>query len=191
MFILDGRPLAPGAPFTHDGIQYPANWLYLSTPEEKQAIGIQEQPDPPTWDQRFAWGYREDGTLIWKNHDELVKQWVQQTRTTAGTLLNPSDWLVIREQDNGIPVPPEWRTWREMVRLASGSKVYEIEQTVDTPALAAYVTSQDYSSWPPNPDAPAPEPAVVSPLTVDGVTSGTVLTSTTLAGSAGADTLAL
>ena len=191
MFILDGRPLAPGAPFTHDGIQYPANWLYLSTPEEKQAIGIQEQPNPPTWDQRFAWGYREDGTLIWKNHDELVKQWVQQTRTTAGTLLNPSDWLVIREQDNGIPVSSEWRTWRETVRLASGSKVYEIEQTVDSPALAAYVTSQDYSSWPPDPNAPAPEPAVVPPSFADGVTSAAVLTSATIAGGAGADTLAL
>lgn len=158
MFILDGRPLAPGSAFTHDGIQYPANWLYLSTPEEKEAIGIQEQPDPPTWDQRFAWGYREDGTLIWKNHDELVKQWVQQTRTTAGTLLTSSDWLVIREQDNGIPVPPEWRTWRETVRLASGSKVYEIEQTVDTPALAAYVTGQEYSSWPADPNTPPPQP---------------------------------
>jgi hypothetical protein len=129
--------------------------------------------------------------LIWKNHDELVKQWVQQTRTTAGTLLNPSDWLVIREQDNGIPVPPEWRTWREVVRLAAGSKVYEIEQTVDTPALAAYVTSQDYSSWPPDPNAPAPRLEASSPSIVDGVTSGPVLTSTTLAGSAGADTLAL
>lgn len=154
MFILDGRPLAPGSTFIHEGIQYPANWLYLSTWEEKEAIGIKEVPDPPSYDQRFYWGYDEAGQLIPKDHAELVKQWTQQTRITAGSLLAPSDWLVIREQDNGIAVPPEWRAWRETVRLASGSKVYTIEQTSDTTTLAAYVTNQEYSSWPADPSTP-------------------------------------
>jgi hypothetical protein len=61
MFILDGKPLSPDVAFTHEGIQYPANFLRLSTLEEKEAIGITEVPDPPTWDQRFYWGY----TLIY------------------------------------------------------------------------------------------------------------------------------
>ena len=89
MFILNGKPLSPDVAFTHGGIQYPANWLRLSTLEEKEAIGITEVPDPPTWDQRFYWGYTEDGELIPKDHTQLVEQWVSQTRTTAGTLIQP------------------------------------------------------------------------------------------------------
>ena len=96
MFILNGKPLSPDVAFTTGGIQYPANWLRLSTLEEKEAIGITEQADPPVWDQRFAWGYSEDGQLIWKDHTQLVEQWVAQTRTTAGTLIQPTDWMVIR-----------------------------------------------------------------------------------------------
>lgn len=46
MLKLGDRVLQQGVPFKHDGIQYAANWLQLSTWEEKQAIGITEEPDP-------------------------------------------------------------------------------------------------------------------------------------------------
>lgn len=148
-FLLNGQPLAVDTPFTDaNGTRYPANWLRLSTLEEKEAIGITEVPDPEPYDQRFYWGYDAEGHLIPKDHAQLVEQWTAQTRTTAGTLLQPTDWMVIREADNGITVDPAIRTWREEIRLACGSKVYEIEQTVSTDALAAYVTSSEYSIWP-------------------------------------------
>lgn len=156
MFILDGKTLSPDAPFSHDGVNYPANWLRLSSLEEKEAIGIQEVPDPPTWDQRFYWGYDQDGNLIPKDHTQLVEQWTQQTRQTANSLLFPSDWMVVREVDNGVQVDPAWRTWRENIRLAAGSKVYEIEQTTTTDQLAAYITGPDYSAWPADPSQPQP-----------------------------------
>lgn len=153
MFLLDGRPLSPDVAFTDiNGIQRPANWLRLSSPEERADAGVTEVPDPQAYDQRFYWGYDADGGLIPKDHGQLVEQWVSQTRTTAGTLLAPSDWMVIREADNGVAVPADWRTWREAVRLAAGSKVFEVQQTADTAALAAYVTSADYSTWPGDPN---------------------------------------
>ena len=31
-----------GVPFVVDGVQYPANWLNLSTPEEKAELGLHE-----------------------------------------------------------------------------------------------------------------------------------------------------
>ena len=40
MFTLNGNPLPLDIPFTHEDIQYPANWLRLATPEERAAIGI-------------------------------------------------------------------------------------------------------------------------------------------------------
>jgi len=157
MFILRGQPLSPDVAFIDiNDIQRPANWLRLASPEERLEAGITEVPDPPTWDQRFYWGYDQDGQLIPKDHAQLVEQWTQQTRHTANTLLTPTDWVIIREADNGIPADPVIKTWREEIRLACGSKVYEIEQTTDTPVLAAYITGPDYPAWPADPYAPAP-----------------------------------
>lgn len=154
MFILDGKPLSPDRAFTHDGIQYPANWLRLSTLAEKEAIGITEVPDPPSYDQRFYWGYDQDGKLIPKDHAELVKNWITQTRDTANSLLSPTDWQVVREIDNGTPMDAAWKTWRQDVRLAANEKVLYIGTTNDTDELAAYITGAAYPVWPASPDTP-------------------------------------
>jgi hypothetical protein len=171
MFILDGKPLSPDVAFTHDGIQYPANWLRLASPEERAAIGITEEPDPAPYDQRFYWG-----PDLPKDHTQLVEQWVAQTRTTAGTLLVPSDWLVIREQDNGTAVPTEWKDWRQAIRMATGDKVAAIEATTTTEELAAYITGADYPVWPADPNQPQPEPPVEDTISFEGgVTSGQIV----------------
>ena len=156
-FLLDGQPLAVDTPFqTPDGTQYPANWLRLSTAKEKASIGITECDDPKSWDERFYWGYDAEGHLIPKDHGQLVEQWSQQTRTTAGTLLAPSDWMVIREADNGTVVSQDWKDWRESIRVAAGIKNAAIAMTADTDALAGYITGPDYNAWPVDPYAPAP-----------------------------------
>ncbi len=41
-FKLDGKILKLDLPFTSRGIKYPANWLRLTTLDEKKAIGIEE-----------------------------------------------------------------------------------------------------------------------------------------------------
>ena len=156
MFILDGQPLAPDVPFKHAGIQYPPNWLRLSSQKERLAIGITEVPDPQPYDQRFYWGYDAEGKLIPKDHAQLVDQWVAQTRTTANTLLAPTDWIIIREADNGKVADPVLKTWREDIRLATGVKVTAIRDTADTEELAAYITGADYPVWPVDPYAPVP-----------------------------------
>ncbi len=55
MFILNGSKLAQGTAFTVNGIQYPANWLNLTTLAEKLAIGITEVADTVRADDRFYW----------------------------------------------------------------------------------------------------------------------------------------
>lgn len=147
MFILNGKPLSPDSAFTHNGIQYPADWLRLTTLEQKEAIGITEAPDPAIWDQRFYWGYDSDGNLIPKDHSQLTTQWSEQTRTTAGTLLAPTDWMIVRESDNETPVPLTIKTARQNIRILCNQKVTHIGITTTTPELATYVTSSDYHSW--------------------------------------------
>ena len=166
MFLLDGKPLSPDRAFTTaDGTQYPANWLRLSTLAEKQAIGITEVSDPPTWDERFYWGYDQDGHLIPKDHGELVTLWTANTRDTANSLLTTTDWMVVREADNGTTVNPDWKMWRESVRLAADEKVLYIGTTTDTEDLAAYITGSVYPVWPNDPD----HPPVASDDSGDGV----------------------
>jgi len=148
MFILDGKPLSPDRAFTHNGIQYPANWLRLSTLAEKEAIGITEVPDPAGYDERFYWGYDQDGQLIPKDHTQLVEQWTATTRATANGLLAPTDWMIIRESDNGKPADPAIKTWREDIRLAAQAKNEAIAATTNTNELAEYITGGQYNTWP-------------------------------------------
>jgi hypothetical protein len=166
VFLLDGKPLAPDVPFTdpETGIQYPANWLRNASPAERIAIGITEVPDPPYYDQRFYWG-----PGLPKDHGQLVDQWTAQTRTTAGTLLAPTDWMVIRQSDNGTEMPASVKELREEIRLATGAKNAAITATTDTDELAAYITGPDYPTWPPYADPVLADAAGDSD--VDGVLS--------------------
>ena len=169
MFVLNGQPLPLDVPFEANGTLFPANWLRLASPEERAAQGITEVPDPPSYDQRFYWGYTASGTLIPKDHGMLVSGWVVQTRETANTLLSPTDWTVVREADNGTPMPSGIKTWRQETRVACENKVIDIRATQTTDELAIYITGSGYPVWPPlNPPAP-PEPSGV--VFVDAVTA--------------------
>ncbi len=146
MFIFNEHPLSPDAAFTDPatGIQYPANWLRSSSPDERAAIGITEEPEPAPYDQRFYWSQE-----LPKDHPQLVEQWVAQTRTTANTLLAPTDWQVIREADNGTVMSAETKAERQRIRTASNGRVNALTATTTTEDLAAYICSPAYSDWSP------------------------------------------
>ena len=165
MFLLNGHPLSPDSAFTDPatGTQYPANFLRLSSPAERAAIGITEEPDPAPYDQRFYWGPE-----LPKDHEQLVEQWIAQTRTTANTLLAPTDWQVIREADNGKLMSAETKADRQRIRDAAGGKITAINATTTIEDLAAYICSPAYSDW-----NPIPEPAATDGVEFfsNGVTS--------------------
>jgi hypothetical protein len=146
-YLLDGRPISPDVAFTAtnadgDLIQFPSNWMRLATEDEKAAIGLTWEEDPAPYDQRFFWAPN-----LPKDHAQLVTQWVAQTKTTAGTLLQPTDWQVIREADNGTAMTAETKAERQAIRDKSAEKVAAIEATTTTEELAAYITSAAYSQW--------------------------------------------
>jgi hypothetical protein len=94
--------------------------------------------------------------LIPKDHDQLVTQWTDTTRQVANSYLTPTDWMVIREADNGTVVPSGLKAWRQDIRYACEGKVTMLSLTTDTPGLADYVTyvspsggaPSDYNYWP-------------------------------------------
>jgi len=54
-YKLDGKTLIMDRSFIHNEIQYPRNWLQLSTQEEKDAIGVTWEADPVRADDRYYW----------------------------------------------------------------------------------------------------------------------------------------
>ena len=152
-FKLNGNPLAVDVAFSHKDIQYPANWLRLSTAEEKTAIGITEVADEPTYDSRF---YLSDGTakkltdtnevdengdpVLDTNGDQIVTLGVKsilkaQEKETAGSLLAKYDWYVVRKAEKSTAIPTAITSYRDGVRTACDTREKEIDACSDTAAL--------------------------------------------------------
>jgi hypothetical protein len=152
-FKLDGKPLAVDVAFSHNDINYPANWLRLTTKAEKEAIGITEVADDPVYDSRFYYGdgtakavddvnaTDDNGDLI-KNEDgsQRVIQGVKsvlkaQEKVTAGSLLAKYDWYVVRKAEKSTAIPTAIQTFRDGVRTACDTREKEIDACSDTAAL--------------------------------------------------------
>ena len=152
-FKLDGKPLAADVAFTHNDINYPANWLRLASKTEKEAIGITEEADAPTYDSRFYWGdgtakalddvdaKDEDGNLLKdEKGNQVVTQGVKsvlkaQEKATAGSLLARYDWYVVRKAEKDTAIPSAITTYRDGVRTACNTRETEIDNCADTAAL--------------------------------------------------------
>jgi len=152
-FKLNGNPLAVDVAFSHNDINYPANWLRLSTADEKTALGITEIADSPTYDSRF---YNGDGTAkalddvnatdkegeLIKNPDgsQMVIKGVKsilkaREKVTAGSLLANYDWYVVRKAEKSTAIPSVISTYRDAVRTACDTREKEIDACSDTAAL--------------------------------------------------------
>jgi hypothetical protein len=143
MFILNNQPLSLDRGFTtEDGTQYPANWLRLSSPEERAALGITETEDEPWYDQRFYWGPNNP-----KDHTELVKTWTAQVKATAGSLLSQTDWYITRASETGLQAPQSVLERRSLIRAMSNDKEAFLSLTETTEQLAEYVTSAAFNNW--------------------------------------------
>ena len=154
MLQLNGKTLQYDKAFVHDGVQYPANWLRLTSLEEKQAIGIVEvsEAPAPSWDQRFYWGVNNP-----KDLDQLKETWTAKVKETAGSMLSETDWYVIRQAENSAAVPADVLSRRGEIRTLSNEKETAIAACEDVAALAEYVTGSTFYTWEPAPE-PEPEP---------------------------------
>lgn len=158
MFLLNGNPLPLDTPFTIDGTSYPANWLRLTSIEEKNAVGITEVEDQTTqYDDRFYWGVDnpkqlDDITVTPENGEPYIQRglkhnWIAQVKDTAGKLLAQTDWMVIRKAERDVAIPAATVTYRTAVVAEANRLETAITQCVDVPALIAVVTAQ---GWPVN-----------------------------------------
>ena len=171
-YKLGDRTLALDVPWEHNDIQYPANWLRLSSDQDRAELGIVWEAEGSGWNQKFYWGYDADGNLIPKAYTDLKTLWIAKTKQTAYTLLQPSDYLWPKFQDENSSFSAAktayndspWSTWRSTIRTECGTKVTAIEATADVgdtsphadfgrvQALQEYIEGSSYNVWTADPD---------------------------------------
>ena len=125
-FKLGTKTIQLDTPFTHNDIQYPANWIRLASEEDKSAIGLTWETDAVRADDRFYW----DGNInnpkaledVTETVDEkeyttkgLKSNFIAQIKTTAGSILAQTDWMVIRKAERNVDIPSSVATYRASV----------------------------------------------------------------------------
>ena len=132
--------------FTIDDVQYPPQWLNLSTPAEKEALGLVEvvtvgEAKDPTY--YWTGETLADGVLTLtatpKDLAEVQKQAVASLNATAYTLLLPSDWMVVRAYETNTPMPTDWSVYRADIRAQVAGAVAAVNSAVDVDAVALAV----------------------------------------------------
>lgn len=132
MFKLNDQPLALDTAFTHNEIQYPANWLRLASPEERAAIGITEVDDPVAYDDRFYWGVDNP-----KDLDQCKTTLTTQVKQCAFYTLAATDYKFTRKTETGEAVDQETLDYRAAVRQACTDNLAAIASATTVDELAA------------------------------------------------------
>ena len=150
------------------GIQHPPNWQIWSA-EEKTAAGVTEvvQESPP--DSRFyTWSQNADGTInktakalddvntVDKDGNPVLdgdgKQHVtqgvksnlkQDVNGQQGSLLDQTDWYIIRKADNATAIPSNVQTWRDAIRSKGDAMKSAIDGAANTAAIEALFVVYD------------------------------------------------
>jgi hypothetical protein len=137
-----------GTAFEWDGIQYPANWCNLSSPEEKAAIGMVDVIYGTPANDQYYWVSQDapvyNGTVVEINYTATPKdlfecqmQAVNAVNAAAYSILLPTDWMVVKAFETGGTVNPAWNTWREAIRLQAKQQRLAIEACTTVDELAA------------------------------------------------------
>ena len=142
-------------------IQHPPNWNIWPI-ADKIAAGVTEivQESPP--DSRFyIWSYNDNGTInkTAKALDDsgegetlvlgLKSNLKLDVNSQQGSLLDQTDWYIIRKADNATTIPSNIQTWRDAIRTKGDAMKSAIAGAADTDAIEAlFVESGILYDWP-------------------------------------------
>ena len=148
-----------GSQFNINGTQYSSNWVNLSSPEDKRAIGMVDVVYAERPDDRYYWVteaspvlangvVRINYTSTPKDLQPLKESAISQVNQQAHSLLSPSDYMSIKALETDTPMSSEWKTWRESIRTTAATTKAAITASTDVDSLivASNVT------WPTSPE---------------------------------------
>ena len=153
-YYYNDRLIREGRSWTDaDGIQHPTNWANWSA-EEKADRGLVWVDDPAPFDNRFYWDAEtpkdlEDKDAVDENGDPVLDEdgeqvvikglktrAIERVKNQANGLLEPTDWLIVRQAEGEKDAPTEVLTYRSSVRAKSA----EIEATIaETTTLDEFI----------------------------------------------------
>ena len=151
-YKIETKTIQLDTPFTHNGIQYPANWIRLASEEDKSAIGLVWEADAVRADDRFYW----DGNInnpkaledVTETVDEkeyttkgLKSNFIAQVKTIAGSILAQTDWMVIRKAERNVDIPSSVATYRASVV----AKATELETAISAVTTVEQLIALDLS----------------------------------------------
>jgi hypothetical protein len=137
-----------GTAFEWQGLQYAANWCNLSTPEEKAAIGMVDVIYGTPANDQYYWISQDTpvytGTVVEINYTATPKDLftlqnnaVTTVQQQAYTILQPSDWRVVKGYETKIAIPANWDTWRQQIRTQCEAQIAAISACTTVAELAA------------------------------------------------------
>jgi len=159
-YKLNGNTLSIDRPFSVNEINYPANWLRLSTADDRKALGITEESDPVLKDQRF---YNPDGSdremedvkatdqngdpVLNINGDQVTNFGLKtifknEEKYLVQQLLNKYDWQVVRKFEKSIEIDSAIAKYRDDLRTAYETRKTEIDACKDAAALETLFISK-------------------------------------------------
>jgi hypothetical protein len=156
-FKIGNKVIPLDTPFTHGDLQYPANWIRLASEEDKAAIGLVWEAEPVRADDRFYWNgdintpkaledvveLNVDGQNIYDDKGNIVvtkglkSQFIAQVKAQAGSLLNATDWKVVRAAEGGKALDDETKAARIAIRTKSDEFEAQIKACTTVEQLAA------------------------------------------------------
>ena len=98
----EGRALPLDKAFSHNNISFPANWLRVSTPADKEAQGI-------------SWVTPEEPPVVRAPIEREKANGIARVKDTAGKMLAGSDWQVVASVERQRAVPTDWAEYRAAV----------------------------------------------------------------------------
>ena len=159
---------------TINDVQYPKSIFGSSwTDEERKALGIVPYVYEGSYVSNMFYStneaapaVEEDRVVVRRtqsanNVDDIKVAMKNSVSKTLGNYLDQTDWIVIREQDNGTAKPADLAKWRTDLRAKAAALETAIDSKSDVAALEAMtvVTSEmvekeenaEFYDWPVNP----------------------------------------
>ena len=154
MWTHGDKTIRPGRPWTDsNGMQHPGNWNIWSK-AEKDALNIKEVIEDPKPDSRlYFWSQGGDGKITSTakplddsgSGDSLVlglkSTLKNEVKSQQESLLNQTDWAVIRKADKKTAIPSNIQTWRDAIRATATEMENAIDNATDIDAVAALFVS--------------------------------------------------
>lgn len=133
----EGRALKMDVAFSHNNISFPANWLRLSTPADREAQGI-------------SWETPEEPPVVRAPLEREKSDGIARAKDTANKMLAGSDWQIVASVERQRVVPTEWAEYRAAVIAEADRLETQFGTAESYEALDAIV-----KNWPINPDEQA------------------------------------